>query len=1148
MNTFKKLVSIFVILLTLFLFSCQKEKPTSYQGFKLINSDKTEVVSLNTEEMSVIIDTSFPRIIEYKLDLGKLDGSPEKIKKIRVNGVDITPEVNAYLSTDKKTVKYDLTVKDFIHKIDAVITSELSVSENVLTFAITNVKNNKDRLENPIESIEIPNHSLVSVNGDNANFIGARFATDTTERGDDYYTKQNFADADGKAYFYAFVTENNLSAGISSNSQVGSRGAGQDNLRIKVTSDKNSLSLASALWYYDRTLKDSYDNLYAVSQVPEEHRVVAPNENEFPFYAKVVITSDENNDGEVNWQDSAIAAREKIIHIPYGGERTKDIVGTRIALNFGSQAQNPFLTTLDNIKRVYLNTDGLGQGLMLKGYQNEGHDSGHPDYSDIGERMGGIDDFNLLLDEGLKYNTYFGVHINASEFYPEAQAFSDDTLLLDTNGKLAYGWQWIDQAVMMNTLKDMATGARADRLNEFKTIVGDRLDFIYVDIWGNEKSGSEDAWQTRKLSYDIAENDWRIAHEWAFANEWDATYLHWVNDYPNSIASEKAKQNSMVLRFLFNSYKDTFLPDYPHFGGAANAPLLGGNPMVGFEGWQKETNFNRCINNIFNQVLPSKFLQHYEVIKWTNSETPVLLPYNQKGWEFTNEEKHYTPEAQITLKNGDDTVVVTRGNDEIPDMTFAYGTEEEQLNYRSRVITLNGTVILKGAPTPGDTDTKLKGTMSYLIPWYWDSDGNEFSKENQKLYHYSNLTGETTWELLPDWQGCEYLYMYKLTDNGRINEQKIKVSNNRVTLYAQYDTPYVIYKTPVAPETVEWSTGTHLRDVSFIDELESNWNVSGNAEIFETYRNTRMLKFTGEGKVSQEFIDLKPNTDYAIYVGVDNRSNAKAYITITDKNGNVLGENHTQKSIAENFVGAYIYNKHFPAEGDTSYYQNMYVFFRTPADGKATLTLSRDNGDGNTYFDDVRIVENSAHNFTYDQNGNVIKFTQDFENVVQGEYPFVVGGVEGAIENRQHISELHAPYTQSGWDNKKLDDVISGNHSLKVYDMAGKGKMVYQTIPQNFRFEPGVNYKVTFDYEMGVANGYAVVIGSKPFDGSYEKLITLPVALGNEAKEAEFTITGAENGQTYFGIYGYTEHNQSAPKNSDYDNFILDNLVIERIS
>ena len=32
-------------------------------------------------------------------------------------------------------------------------------------------------------------------------------------------------------------------------------------------------------------------------------------------------------------------------------------------------------------------------------------------------------------------------------------------------------------------------------------------------------------------------------------------------------------------------------------------------------------------------------------------------------------------------------------------------------------------------------------------------------------------------------------------------------------------------------------------------------------------------------------------------------------------------------------------------------------------------------------------------------------FKQDFENVAQGIFPFVVGGVEGVEDNRTHLSE-----------------------------------------------------------------------------------------------------------------------------------------------
>ncbi|MDY3005659.1 endo-alpha-N-acetylgalactosaminidase family protein, partial [Anaerococcus porci] len=77
---------------------------------------------------------------------------------------------------------------------------------------------------------------------------------------------------------------------------------------------------------------------------------------------------------KIDWQDGAIAYRD-IMNNPMGHEYVKDLVGQRIAMNFGSQAQNPFLTSLDGIKKVYLNTDGLGQMVLLKGYGSEGHDS-----------------------------------------------------------------------------------------------------------------------------------------------------------------------------------------------------------------------------------------------------------------------------------------------------------------------------------------------------------------------------------------------------------------------------------------------------------------------------------------------------------------------------------------------------------------------------------------------------------------------------------------------------------------------------------------------------------------------------------------------------------------------------------------------------
>ncbi|WP_460996950.1 hypothetical protein, partial [Staphylococcus aureus] len=82
---------------------------------------------------------------------------------------------------------------------------------------------------------------------------------------------------------------------------------------------------------------------------------------------------------------------------------------------------------------------------------------------------------------------------------------------------------------------------------------------------------------------------------------------------------------------------------------------------------------------------------------------------------------------------------------------------------------------------------------------------------------------------------------------------------------------------------------------------------------------------------------------------------------------------------------------------------------------------------------------------------------------------------------RTHLSEKHDPYTQRGWNGKKVDDVIEGNWSLKTNGLVSRRNLVYQTIPQNFRFEAGKTYRVTFEYEAGSDNTYAFVVGKGEF-------------------------------------------------------------------
>ena len=115
--------------------------------------------------------------------------------------------------------------------------------------------------------------------------------------------------------------------------------------------------------------------------------------------------------------------------------------------------------------------------------------------------------------------------------------------------------------------------------------------------------------------------------------------------------------------------------------------------------------------------------------------------------------------------------------------------------------------------------------------------------------------------------------------------------------------------------------------------------------------------------MTQELTDLEAGKQYAVLVGVDNRSDAKASVEI--KSGDtVLGSNYTTRSIAKNYVKAYTHNTNSATVDGNSYFQNMYVFFTAPESGKVTLTISRADGKGASYFDDIRIVENDSKNIT----------------------------------------------------------------------------------------------------------------------------------------------------------------------------------------
>ena len=442
---------------------------------KLEKTSDVETEKLSTEDMDVYVAKNFPSVVRYEMKKGNLKGKTfygqtSAINTVRINGTNVKlSKENVQTTIKDNKATYVMTVKDDAAHIDAVLTAELVAKDNTVAFEITKVENKleeaapgkaveKGKLGNPIQTIEIPNHSLVSVNStqEGANLVGAAMSTKTQVSGDEYVEVNANTPARNRDYMYAFVSNNEMSAGLWSNSEYEGRNAGasssggSSNTRVMSTSEQKdgyvSMGLGSSAWYWHRVMTDSHNRTWVLK------------ETETPKM-KVVIAGDSNEDTDIDWQDGAVAFRD-IMNNPFKSEEVPELVAYRIAMNFGSHAQNPFLTTLDNVKRVAMHTDGLGQSVLLKGYANEGHDSAHPDYADVGKRIGGPEDMKTLMEKGAEYGAKFGIHVNAGEMYPEAKAFKDENVRRNPNGSLRYGWNWIDQGIGLDSIYDLATGEK----------------------------------------------------------------------------------------------------------------------------------------------------------------------------------------------------------------------------------------------------------------------------------------------------------------------------------------------------------------------------------------------------------------------------------------------------------------------------------------------------------------------------------------------------------------------------------------------------------------------------------------------------------------------------------------------------------------
>lgn len=449
------------------------------------------------------------------------------------------------------------------------------------------------------------------------------------------------------------------------------------------------------------------------------------------------------------------------------------------------------------------------------------------------------------------------------------------------------------------------------------------------------------------------------------------------------------------------------------------------NDDVGIDGWQTAKNYYNAMKAFYERILPSKYLAQFPLMQWESNTKAVLGNNNEVVTEMVN---------------------------------------------GVNVITKDGKKIADG--------------NKIFIPW--DAETEE------KIYHWNTDGGESTWELPNSWSNVKTAALYKLSETGKELVETVDVSSGSITINAEASQGYVLYKAEqkdiVTADTMEWSTGSPVKDMGFdsynFDEWTPSSTTADNTDHITIENNDLgnahlYIKGTNDGQVEQTITGLTPGQVYSASVWCITDDGRDA--TIEVQNGDEVVSTYMNRS---NVTYGIHHNDKYKTNA-----QRMFVRF-TAASDTAVLRLKAAEGataQSVVDFDDVRVTKVAAST-----NPNPEKYTywEDFENTDQGFGLFV-----STESDQSHLSQVNPK-------NPELTgDVINGTYSLKI--RAGD---YVRTIPSSVRLQPNTEYTVGISYKAGTANAFTFAVKSDKAQESGDNAAAVLQSVVAPSTEGELTL------------------------------------------
>lgn len=949
------------------------------------------VVTIASDEMQVLVGDSFPHIYtylnkegEYLTGTGLVSGSENTNMKILTETGEVECSTTSKLLESKKSkATYEITVKG--DGVEAVLNVTLKVSGKTLELKVNSV----DIKSGTIRTFAFADLPMVAVAGGGAG--AAMGIVNGWGPASDVFVELETATSEAAynnmTYALFYDTLPGVTAAVENNVENG-----EGKYLVKQDPQYPSLIASNTAWAWN----------YYENSKPEKN---------LPF-AKVVIGGDENKDQKITWQDAGVAYR-KIMNQAFGSENVKN-EWMYIAMNMSSGTSQPFLRVLDEAKAISYLTDGFGMKIMNKGYQAGGHDDSHGDYDFVGTQQGGVDEFNTLINEGLKYGIKNGVHINATEFALDGFETEEENLVKN-NGELVKNWNWFDQAFLVNKTADVANGDLERRLDEFEEIVPN-LDFFYVDVY---QSGSN--FNATEFVRYMNENGATVGTEALGDFNQQVTFVHWNTDMYYATGGTQSE----ILKFVTHGVGDLAAPDRALLGAL----------MPGVADWRNVNDFNEAERVFYRNNLPTKYLQHFDLMSWT-----------------TDQEAVFSGDVRTEVKDN---------------YTYIYKADK----LLAKINTSNVQAYHEKSGNPA-----VPNSSEIFIPWS--------PEVEDKIYCYNDVNETSTWDVPDSWADISTAYLYQLTENGRTLVGEVPVQAGKVTLDLQLSTPYILVKqeaeqahrynadgsvmkedgkTVMLPtvEESEWGYGSAITNFGFSGKTFDGWKKSvtdGTDEqitIDTTIKGTKgnpRVKF-GEavtGQISQKVkVEAGKTYSFSAWTMAEGQRSPK----LTVKAGKV-----TKEASVETTAGIPILIR--PSKYNGLNYQRLKVNITIPEGVKEVeLSFSAEAGEQPVYVDDFRCWEwltapnPEAEDYYY---------YEDFENLDENWGLFIS---QVNMQPYIHLSYKNPEGGQMKYYTLDNPDGTEDKDNLVSLKGHQNGSGVFmRTLPSTLDFKQGNKYVVKMDH------------------------------------------------------------------------------------